>query len=62
MNERELWINIIQIKAEYACLYIPGAIQVTPTYPEMAVTDIILAKIYRFCQLLSQSRRFFARV
>jgi hypothetical protein len=30
--------------------------------PEMAVTDIILAKIYRFCQLLSHSRRFFARV
>ncbi len=31
-------------------------------YTEMALTDIILAKIYRFCQLLSHSRRFFARV
>jgi hypothetical protein len=30
--------------------------------PEMEVTDIILAKIYRFCQLLSHSRGFFARV
>jgi hypothetical protein len=30
--------------------------------PEMAVADLILAKIYRFCQLLSHSRRFFARV
>jgi hypothetical protein len=28
----------------------------------MAVTDIVLAKFYRFCQLLSHSRRFFARV
>jgi hypothetical protein len=30
--------------------------------PEMEVTEIILAKIYRFCQLLSHSRGFFARV
>jgi hypothetical protein len=30
--------------------------------PEMEVTEIILAKIYRFCQLLSHSRGVFARV
>ncbi len=29
---------------------------------EMEVTEIILAKIYRLCQLLSDSRRGFARV
>ncbi len=30
--------------------------------PEMEVTETILAKIYRFCQLLSHSRGFFARI
>ncbi len=30
--------------------------------PEMEVTEMILAKIYRFCQLSSYSCRIFARV
>ncbi len=30
--------------------------------PAMEVTEIILVKIYRFCQLLSHSRGFFVRV
>jgi hypothetical protein len=31
-------------------------------FPEMEVTEIILAKIYRFCQLSSHGRGFLARV
>ncbi len=40
----------------------PGSRQPGCVRTEMEVTEIILAKIYRFCQLSSHSRGFFAKV
>jgi hypothetical protein len=40
----------------------PHFVVISREIPEMEVTEIISAKICRFCQLSSHSRGFFARV